>query len=572
MDDQGFPAIRALGLIGDRRTAALVTQFGDIVWYCPGRFDYPSLFASLLDAEQGGHWGLDLPGATFSGRRYLEDSGILETTLATPSGDLHITDWMAMGDNFPCGIYRQFSQTPADLAITLQPAPDYARRSAKLDPQGQGIQIDEQHYLYASHPLKIQEGQIYCQLPQGESGWCLLLNAPLNEPPETLLKSSLEKTLQHWQEITSHATYHGPYEEAVAASIRALRLLTFEENGGIIAAPTTSLPEVVGGQRNYDYRYVWLRDAGMIVSVLTRIGSDGTEERRFLDFICGYDRDSGDQLMMPFSTLEGKPAPTEQTLNLVGYCHSTPVVIGNAAKDQLQLDAYGNVLLVAKLIYNRFDTCEHWSLVTEIADFLTEHWQDPDYGIWEEQQKDQYTSGKVIVACGLKFIADVAEDPAQAKRWRAAEQDIRDYVAQRCLTSVGAYAVVAGSDDVDVTAALFPVWAYTDPEVAYVGMPSSEVADRQDVRTFTLSLSEVDRAITDGETDGFAKIHLEGNRDRILGATVVVRHGGEMINEITLAMEKGLGLGLGAIAPDCRIMTRSPVSMVRISGALSTAS
>lgn len=162
--------------------------------------------------------------------------------------------------------------------------------------------------------------------------------------------------------------------------------------------------------------------------------------------------------------MDRRDFPAIRELGLIGDRHSAPVMMGNAAKDQLQLDAYGNVLLAAKLIYNRFDTREHWSLVEEIADFLTEHWPDPDYGIWEEQQQDQYTSGKVVVACGLKFIADATADPAQAKRWRGAAQDIRDYVAQHCLTSEGAYAVVAGSEDVDVAAALFPVWDYTEPD------------------------------------------------------------------------------------------------------------
>jgi len=460
----GFPKIRDLALIGDRRTAALVTTRGAIVWYCPRRFDYPSLLASLLDPERGGRWAVQLPHATFAGRCYREDSGILVTTLTTSAGDLHITDWMPMGDGTPRGICRRFSPPPADMMVTLQPAPDYGRRSPQLHPKGQGIQINGQHYLYASHPLTICQGHIECVIPQGQAGWSLLVDAPLNNPTERQLDPWLEETLQCWQQIAAHATYHGPYEDAVAASIRVLRLLTFEENGGIIAAPTTSLPEVIGGQRNYDYRYVWLRDAGMIVSALTRAGSDGTEERRFLDFICGYDRDSGSQPLMPFSTLDGKTAPAEEPLPLTGYCHSTPVMIGNGAKDQLQLDAYGNVLLAAKLIYNRFDTCEHWSLIAEIADFLAEHWHEPDYGIWEEREKQQYTSSKVVVACGLKFIADVAQNQEQARRWRAAEQDIRQFVARHCLTSEGAYAVIPGSEAVDVTAALFPVWAYTDPD------------------------------------------------------------------------------------------------------------
>jgi len=463
MSENSFPAIRDLAVIGDRRTCALVTNTGAIVWYCPGRFDYPSLFAALLDPDRGGDWRVQIPDTTCAGRKYLEDSGVLETTLATPAGELQMSDWMPMGDTIPQGICRQFSPAPTNMTVTLRPAPDYARQSPHLQPTEQGVQIDQQ-YLYASHPLTIHNGQIDCQIPKGETGWSLLVDQPLSLHTENQLAQWLKETLQCWQHVTSHATYHGPYEQEVAASIRALRLLTFEENGGIVAAPTIGLPEVIGGKRNYDYRYVWLRDAGMIVSALTRAGSDGTEERRFLEFICGYDRDSDSQLLKPFSTLDGKTAPAQETLNLMGYRHSTPVMIGNGAKDQLQLDGYGNVLLAAKLIYNRFDTREHWSLVAEIADFLTDHWHEPDYGIWEEKQKEQYTASKVIVACGLKFIADVAQDKAQAARWQAAEQEIRQFVAQHCLTSEGAYAAIAGGEAVDVSAALFPVWAYTDPD------------------------------------------------------------------------------------------------------------
>ncbi|MGB3199731.1 MAG: glycoside hydrolase family 15 protein [Nodosilinea sp.] len=464
MQESRFPEIRDLAMIGDRRTAALVTSTGAIVWYCPGRFDYPALLAALLDPDRGGGWTVQLSDATSAGRHYLEDSSLLETTLTTPEGELIITDWMPMGKGTPQGICRQFSAAPADLTVTLAPAPDYARRSPQIQPQGHGLQIDGQHYLYASHSLTVSETTIACTIPQGETGWCLLVNDPLVEPTDLQLKGWFQTTLECWREIATHATYHGPYECEVANSIRALRLLTFEDNGGIIAAPTTSLPEVIGGQRNYDYRYVWLRDAGMIVSALTRAGSDGTDEQRFLDFICGYDRDSDHQPLMPFSTLDGEPPRSEEELDLVGYRHSAPVMIGNVAKDQLQLDAYGNVLLAAKLIYGRFDTRDHWSLVAEIADFLSDHWQDPDYGIWEEQEKHQYTSSKVVVACGLKFIADVAENEAQAQRWRAAEQSIRQFVAEHCITSEGAYAVAAGEDDVDVTAALFPVWAYTEAD------------------------------------------------------------------------------------------------------------
>ncbi|MBW4581038.1 MAG: hypothetical protein KME42_15840 [Tildeniella nuda ZEHNDER 1965/U140] len=455
----GFPEIRDLAIIGDRRTAALLTTTGTIVWYCPKQFDRPSLFAALLDPK-GGSWALHLPNATFASRRYLEDSGILETTLTTPAGELHITDWMSMGDQTPRGICRRFSPVPAQLIVTLQAAPDYARRAPNLHHQNQCIQID-QHYLYASHPLKIVSEHVELTIPVGEAGWTTLVDEPLTEP--IALDTWLETTLECWRQIASHAVYHGPYERQVAASMRALRLLTFEETGGVIAAPTIALPEVIGGKRNYDYRYVWLRDAGMIVSALTRAGSDGTEERRFLDFICTCDRD-GTLPIYPFSTINGQPVSHEETLALRGYRESTPVTIGNSASNQLQLDAYGNVLLAAKLIYSCFDTREHWSLIEQLADFLAAHWHKPDHGLWEEQVQQQYTSSKVIAACGLEYIAEFAQTDSQAQRWQTAAQAIRKFVTRECLTSAGAYAVVAGSDAIDVSAALFPVWGFTAPD------------------------------------------------------------------------------------------------------------
>jgi alpha,alpha-trehalase len=459
-----FPEIRDLAVIGDRRTAALLTTEGTVIWYCPEQFDQPSLFAALLDPD-GGSWTLDLPNAKFISRRYLEDSGILETTLCTPAGELQVTDWMSMGENMPRGICRHFSAVPQQVTLILEAAPDYARQLPNLRNHNQAVQID-QHYLYASHPLKIVENQVYCSIPAGEVGWSVLINEPLSETialDAELLESWLQAALSCWRQIANHIVYHGPYEHQVKASIRALRLLTFAETGGIIAAPTIALPEVIGGKRNYDYRYVWLRDAGMIVSALIRAGSDGIEERRFLDFICECNRD-GKLSLYPFSTIRGQSVSQEETLNLTGYRGSKPVAIGNNAVNQLQLDAYGNVLLAAKLIYTHFDTREHWTLIEHLADFLAEHWHKPDHGLWEEQVQYQYTSSKVIAACGLEYIAEFAQTEAQAQRWLTAAQEIREFVTQQCMTSEGGYAAIAGSEAVDVSAALFPVWGYTAPD------------------------------------------------------------------------------------------------------------
>ncbi len=462
--DKDFPDIRDLAIIGDRRTAALIARNGAVVWYCPKRFDHPSLLAALLESKSGGAWTLRSPALMFASRRYLEDSGVLETTFTTSGSELRVTDWMLIGEKAPRGICRRFSPAPNEVTVSLQAVPDYGQRAPKLQYVGLAAQIDERYYLYASHPIAIEGERVHFTIPQGEPGWAMLVDELLTSHTGKEVDAWLESTLANWQQLASHAQYQGPYEREVADSLRALRLLTFEENGGIIAAATTSLPEVVGGERNYDYRYVWLRDAGMIVSALLRAGSDGTEERRFLNFICSLGYDADNMPLAPFSTLDGEATMDEQTLELAGYRGSKPVLLGNGANNQLQLDAYGNVLLAAKLIYGRFDTREHWPIVERIADFLAEHWSEPDHGLWEEREKRQYTSGKVIVACGLDSIAPFAERETKAQRWRTVVQDIRHFVAEECLTSEGAYAAVAGGEAVDISSVLFPIWGYIAPD------------------------------------------------------------------------------------------------------------
>ena len=465
------PDIRDLAIIGDRRTAALVSRAGSVVWYCPGRFDRPALLTALLDPERGGSWTISIgPDAVPVRRRYLEESGVLETTLEAPAGEWTVTDFMPLGDGLPRGLCRRFSPAPGPAVVTLRAAPDYGRRGADLRVSGDavtggGVTVDGTRTLYASHPLELSGDTVRFTLPAGETGWAFLADEPLAAPPDAeAVEGWLAGTLEAWRERAARTTYRGPYELEVAASLRALRLLSFEENGGIVGAATTGLPEVVGGSRNYDYRYVWLRDAGMIVSALTRAGGDPHEGKRFLDFVAATRRPADGLPLAPLSTLSGEPAPAETTLELPGYAGSAPVRLGNGAGGQLQLDAYGNVLVAAKLLYAELGTLEHWDLVAEVADFLAENWREPDHGLWEEETPRHYTSGKVVAACGLEFIANYSGDEAQARRWRGAAQDVRRFIAENCLTPEGAYAAVAGGQAVDVSAALFSAWAFTEPD------------------------------------------------------------------------------------------------------------
>lgn len=468
--------IKDLALIGDRRTCAYVSKEGSTVWYCPRRFDAPAVFSGLLDPEKGGNWRIEAPELSFISRSYHSDSTMLQTRLRCPSGELQVEDFMPMGATFN-GICRKLSAAPETLQLILAPRPNFACEAPQLHHHPDGaVSINDALFLVASHPLEINGNDIVCKVPPGEKSWFVLSEQKANIN-EQVLQEAFEATRKEWQKVSSHITYHGPYEEEVRNSLRVLRLMSYAENGGIIAAGTTSLPEVPGGSRNWDYRFVWLRDAAMISSALTRAGSDGVEERRFLSFIC--DALYGvEEPVVPFFTLDKKPAPGERLLrHLQGYGGSLPIRVGNNANNQLQLDAISNVLLSAKLIYNRFDTREHWELVSMMADYLTEHWHEKDHGLWEETQQLHYTSSKVVAAVSLEFIAEHSQDKAQQKRWQQAAADIRKFVQENCLTSEGAYAAYAGAEAVDVSAILFPIWAYTDADAPEV-LKTIEVLER----------------------------------------------------------------------------------------------
>jgi GH15 family glucan-1,4-alpha-glucosidase len=457
-----FTPLQDLALIGDRRTCALLDKQGNIVWYCPKRFDNPSLFAHLLDPAKGGAWNLAIEGLTFEKRAYLEDSGILQTHFSSSQGTLLLEDWMPLNAPF-YGICRKLSPSTVPYTMHISPRPNYARQNPILERQeNKHATIDFDFHLYASHPLTITPETISCQVPAGEEAWFILAEKALDHPKE-VLEEVRELTLKNWREVASHITYKGPYEEKVRKSLRLLRMLTYSQNGGIIAAATTSLPEVDGGERNYDYRYVWLRDAAMIVSALARAGSDGEEERKFLSFIC-TSMHRIPKPVVPMLTLDEQPAGSEQPLAFSGYKSSTPVRYGNGASNQLQLDANSNVLIAAKVIYERYNTREHWETIQNLANFLAEHWNEPDHGIWEETEKHHYTSSKVITSISLHYIADYSKDKEEKKRWQDTAEQIRKYVEKYCLTSEGAYAVYAGSEEVDISAVLFPIWGYTEAD------------------------------------------------------------------------------------------------------------
>ncbi|MGI4865531.1 MAG: glycoside hydrolase family 15 protein [Janthinobacterium lividum] len=460
------PTIQALAVVSDRRTCALLDQQGTLCWYCPEQFDKSAVFSLLLDAEKGGFWAVAAAGQQFSSRAYVERSSILTTVFTVAGQEFTLTDWMPLEEDFS-GLCRQFSAAPVPVVNTIRLRPDYGLATAETQLLADGTTAAFAElglWLRTSHPLRQVGDTLQFTIPAGAEGWAVLTDTPgaAQALDGLRLGASFNHTAQAWRALASLLHYEGPYERPVQDSIRAIQQLTFAATGGIIAAATTSLPEVLGGARNYDYRYVWMRDVSMIVGALVQLDEVGQVEQSFLNFIAAARRENQQPRLSPFYTVDKKLIKDLKKLDLAGYQNSRPVQIGNTAYDQLQLDADANVLVAAKLLYDRFGEKKEWATVVQVADFLTENWQRDDNGIWEEGQTKPYTSSKVFAARGLEFIAAYADTPAQAARWQQAARDIRQFVAENCLTTSGAYAVYPGSEEVDITAVLFAHWTYCE--------------------------------------------------------------------------------------------------------------
>ncbi len=460
------PFIKDLALIGDQKSCALIDKEGAVAWYCLWRFDQPSLFSLLID-ENGGYWSVAAKGKRFSKRAYQDNTAILITSFEVEGGSFSVMDFMPTNHAIS-GICRLFSSSPVAVTIRLSPKPGYGRSAARLKQRkDKTIVADDtyEYYIKGSHVLTINGDIAEMVIPQGEAGWCVL--ADNKDALEHICLNSIaeaqHKTAAKWNALMSNISFDGVYKEALFQSYKAIQLLTHEHSGGILAAATTSLPEQKGGRRNYDYRYVWLRDTAMNVSALVRAKSKGVEAVRFLYFLSNARNTNKKDLFVPMYDLDNKTAPDETWIPGTGYKGSKPIRIGNGAYDQLQLDAQGNVLLAAKEIYNQLKEKPHWDIIVKTADFLVNNWHLEDHGIWEEGMQKHFTSSKVLAAISLEFIAAHADNDKRKQQWLHAARQIRNFVTANCMTQDGAYAVYAGSEAVDVTAALYAVWTYDQP-------------------------------------------------------------------------------------------------------------
>ena len=468
----GYLAIRDYAAIGDGRTVALVGRDGTIDWLCLPDLDSPSVFGALLDAERGGRFTLAPVNDYESERRYLPDSNVLETTFKTATGTVRVTDALTLpGDGL--NPYRELARRVdgvdghVPMHWSVEPRFGYAAKEANFVVRG-GVPIaacgrDAIALLsWDAGDLDVSASAVGGGFQAAPGRSTLIVLSAAHQEPAVLpargdVEGRLEETRRFWSEWAQERRYDGPWREAVVRSALALKLLVFAPSGAIAAAATTSLPEEIGGGRNWDYRFSWPRDAAFTLQALLALGCGG-EARAFFFWLLHASQLTQPHLQVLYR-LNGRAETDESELSLTGYRDSQPVRIGNGASGQLQLDVYGEVLTAAALFADTAGGLErdHGKRLADIADLVCELWRQPDAGIWEVRSDPRhFTQSKMMCAVALDHAVALAEagqlPGGHVGRWRRERELIRDFVESNCFsTSKQSYTRTVGEEAVDAS-------------------------------------------------------------------------------------------------------------------------
>lgn len=445
-------SIGAYGLIGDCHSAALVSAEGSIDWCCLPRFDSGSCFGRLLDPERGGFCSVTVAGdGTWRGSSYTQDTLVLESVLEGTQGAVRVRDFFAMREHGAQRPRRELirivecERGSAEVRVEVAPRFDYGAvrpwlRRAAAD-VFTAIGGDDGLLVWSDGELGVQrEGLVASgRIHAGERLRLLIrfVRPHLLEDEPTALDAGevdgrLRETVRWWRDWRKRLSEDGPDHDAVVRSALTLKALTYAPTGAIVAAPTTSLPETVGGERNWDYRYSWVRDSTLAAHALSELGCE-REARRFRHFIVRSSAGHAEDLQILFG-IGGERRIAEEQLDLEGYRGSRPVRVGNDAAGQLQLDAFGEILNLAWRWHRRgySPDDDEWRFFSELVDTAVERWSEPDCGIWEWQgEARHFVHSKACcwaaVERGLGLAGECARK-APMRRWKKAREEIRNAI------------------------------------------------------------------------------------------------------------------------------------------------
>ena len=494
----GYLPIEDHGIVGDLHSVALVGTDGTVDWYCPGRFDAPSVFASILDSVRGGYWRISpaLPGWK-SKQLYLPDTNVLVTRFLTPEGVVEVEDFMPVakaGEPHVQRLIRRVVGVKGALRVRMEIEPrfNYGRDPHELHSfEGCGvfrspalslaISIDaanepERHEVTGAETAN--GFMASATIRAGETVTFTLETVGDDWQPrrytEDETRELFTRTVAFWRGWLARSRYAGRWREMVNRSALTLKLLTYQPTGAIVAAPTTSLPEQIGGERNWDYRFTWIRDASFSLYALLRLGFTD-EAEAFSDWLTERFRNCpGERGIGPLQLMYGidgrEDVPEEALAHLEGYRRSGPVRIGNHAATQLQLDIYGE-LMDSVYLYNRYGKPVYhdaWVQVRRVVDWIAENWDQADEGIWENRGgRRHFTYSRLMSWVALERAIQIARDrgfPADLVRWLEIRDAIYEQVMERGWSANrGAFVQHYESDALDASNLLMPLVKFISP-------------------------------------------------------------------------------------------------------------
>jgi GH15 family glucan-1,4-alpha-glucosidase len=480
----GYAPLSDYAVIGDGRTAALIARDGSIDWLPLPDLDSPSVFAAILDAERGGRFLLEPEGPFEATRGYIAGTNVLATTFETDTGSVRITDALT-GAGGGLAPFRELQRLieglsgKVPLVWRAEPRFGYASRAVKFS-RRDGIPVAVAgadalalQSFSAGEPVVTGNGiEGRFEAVGGSSALLALTFArgePLVFPRRDDLSRRLEATCTSWERWTGRRTYDGPWRDAVMRSALVLKLLVHAPSGAIAAAPSTSLPEEIGGQRNWDYRYSWIRDSAFAVESLLHLGCP-VEAKAYFWWLMHATQITHPRLHVLYR-LDGGTRVRESELELSGYLGSHPVRIGNGAAEQLQLDTYGELMQTAWL-YSRAGNDLDRDVAGRfagLADYVCSNWRRPDAGIWEVRSEPmQFTQSKMLCAVALDRAVELTKDGKlggeHAQRWGAESAAIREFVETQCWSERReSYVRSAGTDELDASLLLAVLHGFGEP-------------------------------------------------------------------------------------------------------------
>ena len=517
----GYLPIEEHGIVGDLRTVALIGTDGTVDWYCPARFDAPSLFGALLDKNKGGYFSITARTSYAKPKQlYLPDTNILLTRFQGKDAVGEVIDFM-VPETRSTGkardlLVRQARAVRGTVTFELacHPAFDYGRLSHELQIiQGVGAVFASpigRAVLRTDVSLKAEDDGVAATftLQEGESAdFHLEWNGDVRPITAGETDEALTRTQDFWQGWLGQSRYRGRWRETVQRSALALKLLVYHPTGALVAAPTTSLPEEPGGTRNWDYRYAWLRDASFTVYSLMRLGFL-EEAASFMDWLqkrC--ETATAERDVMVMYTVDGSDHLPETTLgHLDGYHGAKPVRIGNGAVGQRQLDVYGEIM-DSVYLYNKEVPISYdlWTGLSKRLDWLSRHWTEPDEGIWEIRgPRQRFTYSALMTWVAYERAGRLARDrglPAPVERWRKLAAQAHRFVQEQCWDpGLKTYVMYPGSQLLDASVLVMPLVKFagpTDPRfLATLDKISGELVSDSLVNRYALTGAD---GIADGE-------------------------------------------------------------------------